>query len=196
VPQISIRDKVRTIIGETYDVLTVRASQPYDRGARPDVVGDAIRETLERLFTAGTTEADITSEFVAGYTAMVATRRVIPAAINYHMEKTGLSDTIGTGLGGASGNPNLTPETRQHYDRVAELRNLDGMLREAIQQGQDDFQELATALLRRRTAVADSGPALSTVATGMKTEDPDDMPPVDPWRHPIFVGALDAWPWP
>lgn len=181
---ISIRDKIRTYLGETYEVLTNRAAKPYDGidGSKPDLFSQAIAETLDRTFQPNTRESDITSEFVGGYVAMIATRRCIPAAINYHMEKTGLSDSIGQGIGGAGALDGLSSETRQHYDRVRSLQELDGMLRTSLREGYADFRVLAGSMVRGSSTAVDSAPGVSTFALPWISQSPYAMPTVaDRW---------------
>lgn len=115
----TIRDYVKTNLGETYDKLTDVAG--FDGGnERIDAVGLKISATLARF---GVAEGDL-DDFGKSYLGDHATRLLIPLAIDYYMVKTRRVDNASRPTG-------LTPmggEVGQNYDRVAALRRIDEML--------------------------------------------------------------------
>lgn len=115
----TIRDYVKSNLGETYDKLTDTAG--FDGGnARPDVVGLKIRAGVSRF---GVTESALT-DFGKSYVADHVTRTLIPVAIDYYMVQTRRIDN-------ASRPSGITPqggEVGQNYDRIAALRRIDEIL--------------------------------------------------------------------
>lgn len=115
----TIRDYVKSNLGETYDKLTDVAS--FDGGnERPDVVGLKISAALARF---GVTESSLDA-FGKSYVGDHVTRLLIPLAIDYYMVKTRRVDN-------ASRPSGMTPiggEVGQNYDRVGALRHIDEML--------------------------------------------------------------------
>lgn len=126
---LTLRQYVALHLGETVRVLQQDASIPYDgKEGRPDAVGAHIMVALAGLLGASAVEDDL-SQFARNYVGMDASRRIIPIAINYHLERTGLSDKISSpGRGTAL----AVNETRQHYDRVRALQELDKLLAEQM----------------------------------------------------------------
>jgi hypothetical protein len=176
----AIREYVRSNLGETYVILTKDGG--YDGTEKPDIFGNAIDIAMRRLFVAGTEEDAIDGltpgdpEIVKAYVAAVATRRCIPAAIDYVQQRMGQSDRIGTSL---RGDPLASGETRTFYDRINGLQRLDGMLARQIQDDQADFEAEAASLLRLRTSVSYGGPAISSISPP-RTTDPNLMPSLNP----------------
>lgn len=115
----TIRDYVKSNLGETYDKLTDTSG--YDGGnEKIDAVGLKIKATLDRF---GVTEAAM-NDFGKSYLGDHATRLLIPLAIDFYMVNTRRVDN-------ASRPSGLTPiggEVGQNYDRVAALRSIDEML--------------------------------------------------------------------
>jgi hypothetical protein len=147
----TIRDFVKTNIGETYEKLTDTAG--YDGGnTDPDAVGLKISAALARF---GVTEAGL-DDFGKSYVADHATRTLIPLAIDFYMVNTRRVDN-------ASRPSGLTPmggEIGQNYDRVAALRRIDEMLAARLYQDLPVFQsQLGSA---PRMVVAD-GDDLRTI---------------------------------
>jgi hypothetical protein len=115
----TIRDYVKSNLGETYDKLTDTAD--FDGGQeRPDVVQLKILAALARF---GVTQ-DGLDDFGKSYIGDHVTRLLIPLAIDFYMVKTRRVDN-------ASRPSGMTPiggEVGQNYDRVAALRHIDEML--------------------------------------------------------------------
>lgn len=120
----TIRDHVRSTLGETYKVLTEDGL--YDSGDKPDVVAGTILRSLAKLTQAGTEESDITSEFARAYIADMACHYLIVQAIDYVAQRMSQSDSIGSAPG--TQNALLQSQTRQFYDRIEALKTLDEML--------------------------------------------------------------------
>lgn len=183
----AIRENVRGILGETYVILTKDGG--YDGSDKPDIFGNAIDHVMRRLFVPGTDESalnalpDDAAEIVKSYVAAVATRRCIPAAIDYVQQRMGQTDRIGTAL---RGDPVAAAETRTFYDRINALQRLDGMLVRQIQDDQADFEAEAASLLRSRTAVSYGGPAISSIQPP-RTTDPNLMPSLNRGQYEPFT---------
>ena len=89
----TIRDYVKSNIGETYDKLTDTAQFDGNSGeppGRPDVVGMKIEASLGRF---GVVEDDL-NEFQKSYVADHATLALIPIAMDYYMVQTRLVDNF------------------------------------------------------------------------------------------------------
>lgn len=127
----TIRDYIKTNLGETYDKLTDAAS--FDGGnERPDVVGLKIEAAKARF---GVTE-DGLDAFGKSYVADHVTRTLIPLAIDFYMVRTRRVDN-------ASRPSGITPmggEVGQNYDRIAALRRIDEMLSARLYQDLPIFQ--------------------------------------------------------
>jgi len=154
----TVRDYVKTNIGETYDKLTDTAG--FDGGnARPDVVGMKIAASLARF---GVTEANLDA-FGKSYVADHATRLLIPIAIDYYMVQTRRVDN-------ASRPSHMTPqggEVGANYDRIGALRRIDEMLAARLYADLPTFQgQLGDA---PRMVVADGN--------DLKTIDPKTFEP-------------------
>ena len=116
----TIRDYVKTNIGETYDKLTDTAG--YDGGnTKPDVVGLKIRAALARF---GISDEDSLNDFGKSYVADHVTRTLVPIGIDYYMVQTRLVDNASR----PSGMTTMGGEVGQNYDRIAALRRIDEML--------------------------------------------------------------------
>jgi hypothetical protein len=183
---------MRSRLGETYIVLTKDGG--YDGKAKPDVFGDAIDLVMEELFVPGTTVDALTSPTIRRYVADKACLEVIPVAINYHLERTGRSDTIGQP---GRGNAILSSEARQHYDRVSGLGELAKQLRAALVEREGTFLRLAGALspsvLPSVAAGPNYGPAISTTPEDILTDDPSIIgPPGGRTPVPVIPGP---WWW-
>ena len=115
----TIRDYIKSNLGETYNKLTDAAN--YDESQeKPDAVGLKINATLSRF---GLVETDL-NDFQKSYLGDFATRLLIPLAIDYYMVNTRRVDN-------ASRPSGITPmggEVGQNYDRVAALRRIDEIL--------------------------------------------------------------------
>ncbi len=170
----TIDDYIRSTIGETYMVLVDDGGydgEDHDGVTKPDIFAIAPARSMSVLFRDGTTESDIDySEFVKSYVADVSARWVIPVAIDYIMERTGLSDRIGPA---PAGNQNLRNESRQHYNRVDALNRIDALLATRIAVNTKDFAVVADVLLRPNTGGRSFGIAVSSQGTGFLTADPD-----------------------
>ncbi len=155
----TIRDYVKSNIGETYDKLTDVSG--FDGGnERPDVVGLKIQAALSRFDI--DTEEDLT-EFAKSYVADHATRLLIPVAIDYYMVKTRRVDN-------ASRPSGMTPiggEIGQNYDRIAALRRIDEILAARLYQDLPIFQNSLGSAARMVVADGDN----------LKTIDPGTYPP-------------------
>jgi hypothetical protein len=174
----SVREYVELNVPESYLVVTSEAKRPLDgKDGRPDLVGMAVRISCEELLPSGKTERDVTTEFGKAFIADVATRRVIISLINYHMERTGRSDSIASP---GRGNPLQTNETRQHYDRVQVLKDLDGMLASRIAANLAQFQALVSTTLTPRLR----GAMVSSYGQRLRTQNPLEFP---------SVAGLPAW---
>ena len=154
----TIRDYVKTNLGETYNKLTDVAS--YDGGNdKIDAVGLKIKATLSRF---NLDEQDL-NDFGKSYLGDYATRLLIPLAIDYYMVNTRRVDN-------ASRPSGITPmggEVGQNYDRVAALRRIDEMLASRLIADLPVFEgSLGTAA---RMKVADGNDLL--------TIDPRTFPP-------------------
>jgi len=182
----TIRDHMRSRLGETYLVLTKDGK--YDGTEKPDVFGEAIKLVMEETFKPETTEADLVWSSVRRYVADVACLDVIPVAINYHLERTGRSDTIGQP---GRGNAILSSEARQHYDRVAGLGELAKQIRQAISEREDTFLRLAGALVPSASLGPNYGPAIDTRPEDKLTDDPSIIGP--PGYDRRWLRPSPAW---
>jgi hypothetical protein len=184
----TIRQFVDQHLGETVRILTAEATQPYDgKEGRPDVVGGQIAVALVGLLGASADSGSL-SDFARNYVAMDASRRLIPIAINYHLERTGLSDRIASP---SRGTALATNETRQQYDRVKALQDLDKLLADQL------AADLAT-FLADTTTVRDPakhrGPTISTMGQPFQTECPADIGRVQRGRRLVGPGfGGQAW---
>lgn len=170
----SIREYVRLNLPESYMVVTSEAKRPLDgRDGRPDMVGLAVRISVEQLLASGKTEDDVTSEFAKSFIADVASRRVIITLINYHMERTGRSDSVGPP---GRGNPLALNETRQSYDRIQTLKDLDAMLAARIAANMGLFQSIVGSTVGG--VPINRGPSISSWGQRLRTQNPLDMPTV------------------
>jgi hypothetical protein len=167
----TIRDAVRSHLGETYIVLTKDGG--YDGRDKPDVFGNAINKVMEQLFAPGVVEADLDSRLVRQYVAAAATRDIIPLAIDYTMQRTGRSDTVAAPPTGGR-TPTATGQSRTYYDRVAVLKDLDVLLRSYLIENAADFAALSVAV-RRVIMQVPVGPRISTSADDLLTLDPQTM---------------------
>lgn len=166
----TIRDHVRGNLGETYKVLTEKGEYDGKDNSNPDVVGDKIAVVCSRYLTANAEPENMT-EFVKSVIADIATRLLIPVAIDYYMVQTRLVDNMSRPAG-------VTPlggEVGQNYNRVAALQALDTILRDRIAEEWSDFQNVTGA-----TGVGFG--VRVTAPSDFRTEDPADMPPVGGWR--------------
>ena len=184
----TIRDHVRSRLGETYDVLVTNGK--YDGNTKPDVFGEAISLMLEETFVAGTTEADLPWATVRRYVADKACLEVIPVAIDYHLERTGRSDTIGQP---GRGNAILSSEARQHYDRVAGLADLAKQIEKAIYDREAVFLRLAGAVIPSAALGPSYGPAISSTPEDMLTSDPRIIGPPERGDRPVLSPGNPAW---
>lgn len=164
----TIRDHVRSTLGETYIVLTDDGR--YDATDKPDVVAGAIGRAIVKLTTAGTTEADITSDFARAYIGDMACHYLIPQAIDYVMQRMSESDSIGTAPGTAHGL--VQAQTRQFYDRIAALEKLDEMLLGRLAADLGTFEGEVGGTGEATFA----GPRISTINQGLRTSDPNRFP--------------------
>jgi hypothetical protein len=170
----SIREYVELNLPESYLVVTSEAKRPLDgKDGRPDVVGMAVKLSVEQLLASGKKEKDVTSEFAKAFIADVASRRIIITLINYHMERTGRSDSVGPP---GRGNPLALNETRQHYDRVQTLQQLDAMLAARIAANMGLFQSIIGTVVGG--APTARGPMISSWGQRLRTQNPLDMPTV------------------
>jgi hypothetical protein len=91
----TIDDYIRSTIGETYAVLVDDGKydgEDHDGVTKPDIFPIASARSLSVLFRDGVTEDDIDySEFIKSYVSDVSVRWLIPVAMDYIMERTGLS---------------------------------------------------------------------------------------------------------
>lgn len=183
----AIREYVRGNLGETYVILTKDGQYDGSDDGKPDIFGNAIDLEIRRLFVAGTDEDAINGlaepEIVKSYIAAAATRRCIPAAIDYVQQRMGQSDRIGQSL---RGDPLAAGETRTYYDRINGLQRLNGMLAHQIQNDTADFEAEAASLLRSRLASSYGGPAISSIQPP-RTTDPNLMPSLDRRRPEPFT---------
>lgn len=155
----TIRDHVRANLGETYEILVGTAGYDESSG-RPDAVGLKIAVMVSRLLTSTTTEDDV-SEFARGYIGVVATRALVPLAVDYYMVRTRLADNLNRPAG-------MVPnggEQSLNYNRVQALVQLDKLL--AAQQAEmlpdflEDVGDLARALHGFGARVGSDGSFLS-----------------------------------
>jgi hypothetical protein len=147
---------------------------------------------MEELFVPNTNESQITSRFVARYVAKTAAREVIPAAIDYIMHKTGLSDSTGPNPATA-GATSIRNETRQHYNRVQTLERLDDRLAKQLAVDRPRFEAMAGSLVLVSVAGTDAmiGPRVSGMGTPLLTSDPAIIgPPNDCYGTPGWYAGL------
>lgn len=156
----TIRDYVKSNLGETYDKLTDTAG--FDGGnARPDVVGLKIAASLSRF---SVTEASL-STFGKSYIADHATRLLITVAIDYYMVQTRRIDN-------ASRPSGISPqggEVGQNYDRIAALRRIDEILAARLINDYPFFETQLPGGAAPRMAVGDGN--------NLRTIDPLTFPP-------------------
>lgn len=117
----TIRDHVRGNLGETYDKLTQEGA--WDGKDKPDIVGDKIAVVAARWLPPGA-DPEAQNEYVKGTLADMATRLLIPVAVDYYMVQTRLVDNASRPAG-------VTPlggEVGQNYNRVDALLRLDTVL--------------------------------------------------------------------
>lgn len=187
----SIREYVRLNVPESYLVVTKEAKTPYDgKDGRPDLVGAAVKVSVEQMLATGVKEEDLTGEFAKSFIGDVASRRVIISLINYHLERTGRSDSIGPP---GRGNPLMVNETRQQYDRVAGLQQIDAMLAARIAATMGLFQQTVGTQGR---ATAQRGPMISSYGQRHRTQNPLDMPTVQgfpAWLPLPFGVGYPTW---
>jgi hypothetical protein len=156
----TIRDYIRSNIGETYDKLTDTAG--FDGGnTRPDVVGLKIKAALARF---GVVEADL-NDFGKSYVADHTTRTLVPIAIDYYMVQTRLIDNASR----PSGMTTMGGEVGQNYDRIAALRRIDEMLSSRLTADLPLFETQLPGGAAPRMVVADGN--------DLKTIDPMTFPP-------------------
>lgn len=156
----TVRDYVKSNLGETYDKLTDSAN--FDGGNdRPDVVGLKIRASMARF---GVTEGDL-NDFGKSYVGDHVTRALIPMAIDFYMVRTRRVDN-------ASRPSGITPqggEVGQNYDRIAALRRIDEMLTARLYEDAPVFQSQLPGGAAPRMVVGDGN--------DLKTIDPTTFPP-------------------
>ena len=156
----TIRDYVKSNLGETYDKLTDTANfDGNSNSGRPDVVGLKIRASLARF---SVTEQGL-NDFGKNYVGMHVTRALIPVAIDYYMVQTRRIDNASR----PSGLTSQGGEVGQNYDRIAALRRIDEMLAARLYEDLPVFQSQQTSA------------ALMQVANGndLKTIDPTTFEP-------------------
>lgn len=158
----TIRDHVRSFLGETYGKLDTAG---YDQSSgKPDAVGLKVGAAMSQFFDDGKLEADI-SEFSRYFLAMGVTRSLIPLAIDYYMVNTRINENMNRPAG-------VTPlggESVTNYNRVQALENLNGMLASLIAEALADF--VAENKLDLRTSTAKAGARVSSDGTFL-TDDP------------------------
>lgn len=174
----TIREQVRANLPETYTVLTGEASATMDGQDRPDVVGNAVKAALSYFFPDGEKDESDLNPFQAAYVGDYATRLVIPAAIDYYMVRTGQSDSFNRPAGVVP----LGGETRQNYNRVSALKDLDSMLEKRLAVQEAAFTQ-STAGGSSKTGIA-----IDSVPSDLLTLDPykamprsDNAPPARYW---------------
>lgn len=170
----TLRDHVRGNLGETYEVLTDTGK--YDGRNKPDVVGDKIAVVTARWTPVGT-DPETLNEFVKSVLADLATRLVIPIAIDYYMVQTRLVDN-------ASRPPGVTPlggEVGQNYDRVQTLLSLDEMLKNRI------AADLPSILPEIGVAGSVGYGVRTTPNPGFRTQEPDAFPRIGRGNR-LYVG--------
>lgn len=178
----TIRDHVRGNLGETYDVLTDRGS--YDgRGQKPDVVGDKLG-VVAAQYIPTVADPEVLGEFAKAMLADLATRLLIPIAVDYYMVQTRLVDNASRPAG-------VTPlggEVGQNYNRVDTLLRLDELLKERIAANWSDFVPL----------VNPSGLGAGIRVSGgvaRNTENPDRFGRIR-GREPQYIGyGILAYPY-
>lgn len=182
----TIRDHVRSTLGETYKVLVEDGD--YDASDKPDAVAGTISRALAKLTQAGTTEADITSEFARAYIADMACHYLIIQAIDYVAQRMSQSDSIGSAPG--SQNALLQASTRQFYDRIEALKTLDEMLLARLAADYPTFSEEIGSDVGSDALV---GPRVSSGS--LRTEDPNRFPRITPrWAMgPLTPARLLDW---
>lgn len=156
-PIATVREYVRSNLGETYDKLTSVAL--YDGTTKPDVVGMKIDAALARF---GVVEADMNA-YARSYVADYVTRTLIPIAIDYYMVQTRLVDNAMRPAG-------VTPlggEVGQNYNRVSALRQLDAILADRLETEAATF---GTSV----GATSSFGIVTSTHSRSLRTQDPYD----------------------
>lgn len=163
----TVRDYVKSNIGETYDKLTDTAG--YDGGnTKLDVVGLKIDAALARF---GVAETDLNA-FGKSYVADYVTRTLIPIAIDYYMVQTRLIDNASR----PSGMTSMGGEVGQNYDRIAALRRIDEMLASRLIADLPLFETQLPGGAAPRMVVAD-GDDLRTIDP--TTFDPGGAPEVE-----------------
>lgn len=173
----TIRDHVRGNFGETYRILTSVGN--YDgRDSKPDVVGDKIDVVVSR-YVPDTVEDpnEELSEFTKSVVADIATRLLIPVAIDYYMVETRRTDNASRPAG-------VTPlggEVGENYDRVDTLFRLDELLRTRIAEAWTEFI----------TAVG--GGSASTFGIRTSTERSDTLITEDPLDFERIRGPLPQY---
>jgi hypothetical protein len=160
----TIRDFVKSNIGETYDKLTDTAG--FDEQDKPDVVGMKIAASLGRF---GVEEGDLNT-FQKSYVGDHATLALIPVAMDYYMVQTRLIDNFSRPAGITVGGG----EVGQNYDRIAALRRIAEEIRARMA---DDGPTFIGTL-----------PGL--VGDGMRTDNTEDPLTIDPLTFEPSVGVL------
>lgn len=166
-----IRTLVRTNLLETYDVIVLKGEA--DGEDRPDVVGLKIVEAMDELFPTddqpagyvAPTQEQLTP-FQAGYVADHVTRLLLPAAIDYYQKRTGRRDAASR----PSGVTPLGGESRENYDRVQAMFDLDALLEKRLAARSSRFKRI------RFASFSPTGIAIDSKPSDLVTEDPRLMP--------------------
>lgn len=166
---LTIRQYVELHLGETVRILQREVPNPSDgQEGRPEMVGAQITVALVAVLGSSATESAL-SDFARNYVGMAAARRLIPFAIDYHLERTGLSDKVTSPSRGAQLS---VGETRQHYDRVKALQELDQMLADQMLA---DYPTFVDDTSDDGTPTRSAAPSITSMGKRPRTQNPREF---------------------
>ena len=159
----SIRDYVKSNLGETYDKLSDVAL--YDGQTKPDVTGIKISALLSRF---SVTEDEL-NDFCKSYLGDWATLNLIPIAMDYYMVNTRMVDNAQR----PSGVTPLGGEVGQNYNRVIVLNRIKDEMQTRLSEGKNTFASFmpSTATIG---GLFTAGMITSGHTKTLRTQDPYD----------------------